>query len=156
MNWLSRHAEAVQAGAAVVTAVTAVLAVVGILVQMQAADRTSRAQTAREAYAAHLTLAVANPDFAEPVDPCALIASPKGGAYAAYVDHLLYAAELMLEAEPGWEPTFHASLAPHAAQVCAGIEAGDEDDAMTAMLAGFRSTACTAAPVCVADDGEGP
>ena len=148
MTWINRNAQAIQAVAAVVTAVTAVLAVAGVLIQMRAADDTSRAQTAREAYAAHLLAAVSNPDMAEPADACALIASPKGAAYAAYVDHLLYASELMLEAEPDWAATFGDSLAPHATLVCNGADAGAFTPDMTAMLEQFRAGTCPDTPTC--------
>ena len=146
MSWLSRNADTIQAVAAVVTAVTAVMAVAGVLMQMQAADDTSRAQTAREAYAAHLMAAMANPDLAEPADTCAMMASPKGAAYAAYVDHLLYAAELMLEAEPDWDTTFAAAIAPHAAYLCPAMDAGAYGAQMKTMLSGFRTQTCADLP----------
>jgi hypothetical protein len=148
MTWLSRHADTIQAGAAVVTATTAVLAVTGVLAQMRAADDTSRAQTAREAYAAHLMTSVSNPEYAAPDDTCGMMASPKRAAYAAYVDHLMYAAELMMEAEPGWQPTFAEAIAPHAAYVCAEIEAGAYSGDMTVMLGTFRADVCPAMPPC--------
>jgi hypothetical protein len=147
MSLLSRHADAIQAAAAIVTATTAVLAVVGVLAQMRAADVTSRAQTAREAYAAHLALAAAMPDFAAPAEACALLASPRGAAYAAYVGHLLYAAELMVEAETGWAETFAAALAPHAVLICRDIGTGETED-VAALLDGFRSRTCPAQDAC--------
>ena len=149
MSWLSRHAASIEAVAASVTAVTAILAVAGVVMQLRAADDTARAQSAREAYAAHLALAVANPEFAEPADACALIGSDKGAAYQAYVDHLLYAAEQMLAVESGWGPTFESALLPHAAALCAATPAGDAPE-MAAMLATFRTHACAAAPICAA------
>jgi hypothetical protein len=142
MNWLSRNAPSVEAVAASITAVTAILAVAGVIVQLRAADATSRAQSAREAYAAHLALAVANPEFAAPPDACALATSARGAAYQAYLDHLLYAAEQMLAVEDGWDETFTAALEPHTAMLCsAGAAAGAAPDLM-AVLAGFRADAC--------------
>jgi hypothetical protein len=151
MTFLSRHADAIQAAAAIITATMAVLAVVGVLLQMRAADETSRAQTAREAYAAHLALAAAMPDFAAPEDACTLLASSKGAAYEAYVGHLLYAAELMVEAETGWADTFHAALDPHAVLICRDAGLGETDD-MAALLDGFRSEACPVQPSCGTKD----
>ena len=151
MSWLTRHSDAIQAAAAAITAATAVLAVAGVLLQMRAADATSKAQTARESYAAHLALAVANPDFADPTDPCALAASPKGAGYAAYIDHLLYAAEQMLEVDPSWDATFVQALAPHAAAICAGTP-GYDTAGMTRMLADFRASNCPATPICQSAD----
>lgn len=148
MTWLSRHAQAIQAGAALATAATAILAVAGVLLQMRAAEATSRAQTAREAYAAHLLAAVGNPDLADPADACALTASPKGAAYAAYVDHLLYAAELMLEAEPDWSATFVGAIEPHAVYVCSQVAPDAYAADLAAMLAGFRDRTCNTLPPC--------
>jgi hypothetical protein len=147
MTWLSRHAASIEAVAASVTAVTAILAVAGVVIQLRAADETSRAQSAREAYAAHLALAVTNPDFAAPADACTLIGSAKGAAYQAYVDHLLYAAEQMLSIESGWEPTFDASLMPHAVTLCAAATDGETPE-MANILAKFRARICAATPVC--------
>jgi hypothetical protein len=147
MSFLKRHADAIQAAAAITTAAMAVLAVVGVLLQMRAADATSRAQTAREAYAAHLALAAAMPDFAAPQDACTLLASAKGAAYEAYVGHLLYAAELMVEAETGWADTFQAALEPHAVLICRDAGAGEPDD-LSALLGKFRSDVCPSVPPC--------
>jgi hypothetical protein len=149
MSWLSRNAHSIEAVAAIITALTAVLAVIGVIAQLRATDTTSRAQSAREAYAAHLVLATANPDFAAPTDACALIASPKGAAYDAYVDHLLYAAEQMLSVEAGWDDTFIAALSPHAATLCSA--APDQTPEMAAVMAEFRVQMCDAAPICTAD-----
>jgi hypothetical protein len=149
MSWVTRHSEAIQATTAMVTASMAVLAVAGVLLQMRAAERTSRAQTAREAYATHLTTAVANPDFAYPPDACALIASPKGPAYQAFVDHLLYSAELMLADAAGWEETFFEALIPHAVLIC-GDRAGDDTASITLILKDFRAQICPATPDCAA------
>jgi hypothetical protein len=147
MSFLKRHADAIHAAAAVVTATMAVLAVVGVLAQMRAAEATSRAQTAREAYAAHLALAAAMPDFAAPEDACTLLTSARGAGYEAFVGHLLYAAELMVEAETGWADTFQAALEPHAVLICRDQGAGETDD-LTALLDVFRSETCPAVQPC--------
>jgi hypothetical protein len=144
MSLLSRYADEIQAGAALVTAITALLGVSGLLAQMKATDRMMRTQTAREAYATHLMASVAHPDLAAPADACALMASPDGAAYAAYVDHLLYASELVMKAEPDQTATLEAALAPHAAYVCAHAGAVGMDG----MLAGFVDTTCPKMPPC--------
>lgn len=148
MTWFARNTAGIEAAAALATAVVAVLALAGVALQLRAAEATSRGQTAREAYAGHLALAVSNPDFAQPQDACALHGSPKGGAYIAYVNHLLYAAELMLEAEPDWDETFAEALAPHAALLCAADVFDEGDSDMAAMLALFRDGACAGVAVC--------
>jgi hypothetical protein len=100
MRWLSCHAPSVEAVAATVTALVAVAALIGVKFQLDEADRLQKAQSAREA---HLALAATLPQFAQPGDACQLIQSDQAGAYSAFVDHLLYSAEQMLEVSEGWE-----------------------------------------------------
>ncbi len=148
-NWLARNADTVQAAASVVTAATAVLALSGIALQLRAADDTSRAQSAREAYANHLALAVANPDFAEPKDACALLASARGPAYRAYVDYLLYAAEQMITVEQGWETTFQTSLSAHQILICSEPAIAADTPALQSLIANFTTTTCSSVPDCL-------
>jgi hypothetical protein len=148
MNWLSRNAASIEAVAAIITAITAVLAVAGIALQLRAADATSRAQSAREAYAAHLALAVANPTFAAPDNACALMASAQGAAYTAYVDHLLYAAEQMVSVDIGWDATFQDALAPHAVLLCHPGHENTDSPALSLLLQGFRADICPDTPRC--------
>ncbi|MCU0802905.1 MAG: hypothetical protein MUD11_14290 [Rhodobacteraceae bacterium] len=148
MNGLSRHANAIMAACAIITAATAVLAVAGIALQLRAADATSRAQSAREAYAAHLALAVANPAFAAPGNACGLIASAQGAAYTAYVDHLLYAAEQMVSVEIGWDATFQDALSPHATLLCSPGHENADSPALSLLLQGFRADICPDTPPC--------
>lgn len=148
-NWLARNADAVEAGAAVVTAATAILALAGIALQLRAADDTSRAQSAREAYANHLALAVANPDFASPPYACAVLASPKGPAYRAFVDYLLYAAEQMVSVESGWESTFAHSLTAHQSLICSEPDIAADTPALQPLIAEFTATTCASVPACL-------
>ena len=55
------------------------------------------------------------------MDYSAILVSPDGGAYVAFIDHLLYSAEQMLEVSEGWEPTFLEQFAPHTDYVCSPI-----------------------------------
>lgn len=148
MNWLSRNAQSIEAVAAAITAIAAVAALIGIQVQLDGADRVQRMQSAREAYRSHLALAAASPLFAQPKDACELIASDQGGAYAAFVDHLLYSAEQMLAVSEGWDRTFLGELDNHRDYLCSqGAPQGETVDTER-LLAQFRKTACDAAPSC--------
>lgn len=98
MSWLRRNAESIEAIAASITA--------------------------HEAYRGHLALATTQPAFAAPADSCTTLNSDQGGAYAAFVDHLVYSAELMLAADPSWDGIFIENLLPHAGYVCTGWPAG--------------------------------
>jgi len=106
MGWWSKHAESIEAFAAMVTACVAIAALIGAKIQLDHNDLIQRQQSARDAYRAHLALAASQPQFARPADACTLFQSPDGGAYAAHVDHLLYSAEQMLTVEDGWSVTF--------------------------------------------------
>ncbi|MGB7286036.1 MAG: hypothetical protein WBC71_03805 [Salaquimonas sp.] len=118
MGWLAKNGLAIQSIAAIFTAIVALGALIGVKIQLDAADRLQNLQSAREAYRSHLTLAIANPDLAAPDDVCVLLSSPKAVAYTAFVDHLLYSAEQMLEVEDGWESTFKEELEPHSQFLC--------------------------------------
>ena len=148
MTWLSRNAPAVEAGAALVTALVAVAALIGVKIQLDEADRLQRAQSAREAYRAHLALAATLPDFARPRDGCGLIVSDRGGAYAAYVDHLIYSAEQMLEVAEGWQDTFLAHLLDHRDYLCAETGPEGETEGTERLLSRFRAMHCADAPTC--------
>ncbi len=147
-NWLARNADTVEAAAAAITALTAILALAGIALQLRAADDTSRAQSAREAYANHLALAVGNPDFAAPPDACAILASPKGPAYRAYVDYLLYAAEQMISVESGWDETFALHLTAHQSLICSDPDIASDTPALHPLIAAFTATTCPTVPAC--------
>ena len=118
MNWLARNSTSVQALSAILTAILALGALIGLKIQLDEADRIQSLQSAREAYRSHLTLAISNPEFAEPEDTCALLATQKAASYTAFVDHLLYSAEQMLDAEDNWEQTFKEELMPHVQYLC--------------------------------------
>lgn len=149
MKFLHRHGQAIEAAAAFVTASAAVFALIGVWVQLSEADRVAREATAREAYRNHLALAVANPAFASPSDAaaCTLLAGEARGAYAGFVDHMLYSAEQMLELESGWEPTFREEMLRHRVYMCQMVVAG-EGDKLAAVITAFQMQECAAVPVC--------
>jgi hypothetical protein len=153
MSWFSRHSPQIEALAAAITALAACLALVGVAVQLRAADTTARGQSARESYANFLALSVANPDFADAENVCTLLEGPKGAAYRAYVDYLLYAAEQMLAAEQGWTPTFLAAIHPHLPYLCANPELLLETGDLAVMLAQISQDQCASVMVCESEQG---
>lgn len=152
MKWLRNNAAPVEAVAALITALVAVLALVGIKYQLDAADALQRAQSAREAYRAHLALAVAHPEFAGP-PACAHLDPDTGAAYAAFVDHLIWSAEQMLAVEDGWSDTFRTQLEPHRDYLCTGQAPGGETDATDLLLKHLRVAICPTEPACEGSSG---
>ena len=152
MSWLSRHAPAIEAGAAVITAAVAVAALIGVKVQLDETDRLQKEQSAREAYRAHLAIAATLPAYARPQDGCALVQSDQGGAYVAFVDHLLYSAEQMLSVSEGWEPTFLDQLELHHDYICAASGPDGETEETARLLTAFKKSACGATPSCSPDN----
>lgn len=148
MNWWSRNAEAIEAMAATVTAFVAIAALVGIKLQLDEADRLQQSQSARDAYRAHLALAATQSEFARPTDACALIASSQGGAYEAFVDHLLYSAEQMLIADDGWDATFLDALTAHSDYICSTSSPQGQTKETILLLSSFRENSCPSEPTC--------
>lgn len=148
MGWFRKNTAQIEAGAAVVTALVAVAALVGVKLQLDATDDIQRAQSARDAYRAHLALAVAHPALAEPEDACALLGSGNGASYASFVDHLLYSAEQMLTVDPSWESTFAEELEPHRSYLCSSVAPISFDAAMEPFIARFLVEGCDGVPVC--------
>lgn len=148
MTRISRHAPSIEAIAATVTALVAVAALVGVTVQLDTAERIQKEQSAREAYRAHLALAASMPQFARPVDVCALMASRDGGAYIAFLDHLLYSAEQMLAVAQGWETTFVDQISPHSDYFCSAERPVGDTDETALLLSRFQQSSCPAEPTC--------
>jgi hypothetical protein len=114
--------------------VAAVIALVVIPWQIRESDQISRRQTAREIYREFLSLTVQKPELAT-ADWCALKDDKDRVAYEAYVDYLLYTAEQVLEAEPGWDRAMQEHLADHLPLLCARVKAGPGEDALGDVLA---------------------
>ncbi len=148
MTWFARNAETIEACAAVVTAIVAVVAVVGVKYQLDATERQQQAQSARDTYRAHLAMAATLPRFAQPEDACQLMEGSNSGAYSAFVDHLLYSAEQMLEVEPGWETTFSQALEPHAQYLCLEGALDGSTPTLDAFLRNFTEKQCSQIPAC--------
>lgn len=149
MSWLRRNASNIQSLSAVMAGLAAVGALAGLSLQLEAVDNRSRDQSARAAYRAHLTLAVAHPSYASPDDTCDLLNSVEGISYTAFVDHLLYSAEQMMSVEDGWDDTFVAALRPHAAYLCRDDAPKGVSPELRALLQRFRAGACQSTPSCL-------
>jgi len=117
MEFLNRNSGAIQALGAIMTVLLALGALIGVKVQIDAADRIQRGQSARDIYREFLNLSVANPKFSQP-DFCALRKSADYGAYESYVNYLLYSAEQLLSVDEEWRSVLASDLEPHAALVC--------------------------------------
>lgn len=148
MEWWSKHAESIEAVAAIVTACVAIAALIGAKIQLDHNDLIQRQQSARDAYRAHLALAASQPQFTRPADACTLLQSPEGGAYAAHVDHLLYSAEQMLTVEEGWSATFLDQLRPHTDYLCSAFAPYVPAGEMSKLMDRFSNESCPAEPAC--------
>jgi hypothetical protein len=150
MSWINRHAPAVEACAAAITACVAVAALIGVKIQLDEAERLLTAAAARDAYRGHLALAVTQPGFAAPLNTCSMLENETATSYVAFVDHLLYSVELMLVSETGWDPVFLDLLAPHTDYICSAAGPVGDTPEVRALLLQFRATSCPATPVCTA------
>ena len=148
MGWIGRNSSAVEAVAASITALVAVAALIGVKFQLDATAAHAREQAARDAYRGHLALAVAYPDFADPQDTCAMLVSPKAGSYAAFVDHMLYSAELTVVTDAGWNSVFMAEMAPHAPYLCSANAPQGDTVEISTLLTEFRDMTCAAITAC--------
>ncbi|SLN58773.1 hypothetical protein [Pseudooctadecabacter jejudonensis] len=147
-NWLTRNAPVIEACAAALTAVVAVAALFGVSAQLNAADTLALEQAARDAYRGHLSLAVSHPDFAEPKDVCRLLDSDTSGAYIAFVDHLLYSAELTLDTDSGWASVYLSDMVPHAPYFCSTSAPRGDTESVAKLIATFRDLSCALVPPC--------
>ncbi|MFZ1680236.1 MAG: hypothetical protein WAT70_04390 [Rhizobiaceae bacterium] len=142
LGWFERHATAVSALSAALTAVLALAALIGVKIQIDGAARIQREQSARDIYREYLNLSVQNPDFAAP-DHCALARTPRFAAYQAYVDYLLYTGEQVMSVDPTWHATIVDAMRPHAAFLC-DPENGDihPDEEIAALVQSVRDSEC--------------
>jgi hypothetical protein len=146
IDWIERHAVAVQAVATVVTMLVAIAALVGVKAQIDASARLQREQSARDIYREYLNLSVSRPEFARP-DYCAIVGGSTEPAYEAYVDYLLYTAEQAIAADPAWREGFARQLQVHAPYLCTVDDWSDYTGAV-AELIGETRRRCGAAPAC--------
>jgi hypothetical protein len=144
MGWLDKHANAVQAAAAIATAVIAVSALIGVKVQIDAAARTQQEQSARDIYREFLNLSISKPEFSDP-DYCEIEDSPQEGAYRNYVDYLLYTSEQILSVSPEWEGALSEHLGAHDQYLCRMPDWSNYPENVENMVIKVKGKACTKA-----------
>jgi hypothetical protein len=92
---------------------------------------------------------IQNPDLAAPEDGCALLASPRGPAYVAYVDHLFYTAEEAMALDPDWAPVFAEVFRQHTDYLCSAAQDGEGFTVeVLAVVMGISARTCPATPPC--------
>lgn len=143
MDFLNRNAGAIQAISAILTVLLALAALVGVKVQIDAADRIQRAQSARDIYREFLNLSVANAKFADP-QYCTIRKSGDFGAYESYVNYLLYTSEQLLSVDGEWKEVLKADLAPHVLTICDmdDAEVAGHTDEVQSLLKELRGQSC--------------
>jgi hypothetical protein len=149
MDFLNRNAGAIQAIGAILTVLLALAALIGVKLQIDAADRIQKAQSAREIYREFLSLSISNPKFSQP-DYCTISTSPDLGAYESYVGYLLYSAEQILAVDPDWRDVLQRELAPHLPLICDldPTDLGGESPEVQALLADVRKSSCSQVQAC--------
>ena len=148
-GWLERHAQAIQALAALVMAAAAIAAAFFVPWQIAANERTSRDQAAREIYREFLSISIQRPELTTR-NHCALTNPVERAAYESYVDYLLYTAEQVLDLNPAdWEGAIAARLRSHQGYLCSFDDADLEDlTPAVALLVDELVLDCAAPAVC--------
>ncbi len=150
-RWLKLHHQSIQAFAALATLVAAIGALAAVQLQINAAERTARQQSARDIYRDYLRLSAESHAFAQP-DYCTLRTSPRYGAYEAYVAYMLYAGEQVISQSADWAPVIRGEMLPHAAYLCSEDFARDQqrqyDPAMVAQISQVQAAQCGAVKAC--------
>jgi hypothetical protein len=153
-SWLDRHANAIQALSAIGMFLLAGAALVAVKVQVDAAERTQREQSARDIYREVLSLSIAQPALAKP-NYCAIVEPQQRAAYENYVNYMLYASEQVLDSLPDWEQTLDSQLLAHRDLFCSERDWTGDTPEVKALLDRFRGKHCTGyTSPCGGDDGE--
>jgi len=121
-TFLTRHVQVLQSGAALVTALAAVLALIVVPWKIAATERVQQAQSARDIYRDFLNLTVQKPEVAG-ANLCSNRDANLRTAYEAYVDHLLYTAEQVLDVSEEWALPMQAQIDKHQAHICSWTDA---------------------------------
>lgn len=137
-----------QAASAVITALAAVLALIVIPWQLREAERLQQAQSARDIYRDFLNLTVQKPEVAT-TDLCQTTDPRERVAYEAYVDHLLYTAEQVLEVSADWQAPMQAQINRHRPYLCSWGETdlADFSEPVGALLGAARQ-GCSSTKAC--------
>ncbi len=151
MSWLRHNGEALQGIGAILTALIAVVALAGVKFQIDAQEKVSREQAAREIYREFLALSIANPELADP-GTCPDFDDATSVKYDHYLEHLLYTAEEVMNANPEWEGTFTAAFATHGTAICSETDWSGYTTTVQTVVADVRQNICAKLPACPATD----
>jgi hypothetical protein len=146
LEYLNRNAGAVQALAAVLTVLLALGALIGVKLQIDAADRIQRGQSARDIYREYLNLAMGKPEFAQP-DFCKISGTAAETSYAHYVEYMLYTSEQVIASDPTWNDVFIETYKEHAPYLCS-VDPKSYDEPVQALLRQLRETSCKSVKPC--------
>lgn len=148
MSWLSRHAEAVEAAAALVTALVALAALIAVPLQIRANAQLQAEQSARDIYREFVALSVDKPHFANP-DYCGLKAeAAKFTAYTYYVEYLLYTSEQVAALTSDWNGVMQSHLQSHLDFMCYDMSIHDNSLAVQSMIVSLTQHYCDEEPTC--------
>lgn len=146
--WLDRNAQPLQAIGALITVLAALIAVIVVPIQINAADRIQREQTAREIYREFLNLTANKPEIAA-ANYCTLNEDKDKMAYEAYVEYLLYTAEQMIDTDETWRAPMSGYMADHMDYFCSANDWENQTPAVGAIIEDLRKN-CGAEPACAA------
>ena len=147
LAFFNRNAGAVQAIAAILTVVLAAGALLGVKLQINAAEKSQKEQSARDIYREFLSLSISKPEFADP-DYCTLSATAQAPAYENYVEYLLYTAEQTIAVDATWHDTFVATLKPHATYLCSLKDSNNYSENVQSLIGDFVKDNCAAVKQC--------
>jgi hypothetical protein len=129
------------------TVLLAVAALVGVKVQIDAADKLQRAQSARDIYREYLNLAINKPEFSQP-DYCKITGTQQEAAYSHFVEYILYTAEQTIAIDEGWADTFSVTLADHKQYICMIDETSGYAEPVATLISAFQAKSCQNLPAC--------
>jgi hypothetical protein len=147
MGFFNRNAAAVQAVAALLTVVLALAALIGVKLQIDAAERTQRAQSARDIYREYLAIAINKPEFASP-DYCKIVNTPQQTGYEYFVEYLLYTAEQTISSDVEWADTFTRNLKDHAQYICTLEDVTGYSGEVSTLIKAVQAAQCKTITTC--------
>jgi translation initiation factor 2 beta subunit (eIF-2beta)/eIF-5 len=147
MEWVNRNAAAIQAFASILTLILGLAALVGVKLQIDAAERIQRDQSARDIYREYLNLAMNKPEYAAP-EYCKLSGTPQEAGYEHFVEYLLYTAEQTISVDEQWSSVFSSALKDHVQYLCTIREISSYSTNVEKLLSKFQSDNCGAVQAC--------
>jgi uncharacterized protein (DUF736 family) len=147
MEFFNRNAGAMQAIAAMLTVLLALAALIGVKMQIDAADKIQRAQSARDIYREYLNLAINKPEFANP-DYCKIAGTTQEAGYEHFVEYMLYTAEQTISVDANWADTFTQSFQNHKQYICSLDDPSAYAETVATLVATFRDANCKAVQPC--------